>query len=290
MKKRVRKAVFPVAGLGTRFLPATKVLAKEMLPLLDRPLIQHAVEEAIEAGIEEFIFVSSRNKSVLEDHFDRVPDLEEILQKRNRLSDLDDVKRSAITPGSLHIVRQQQPLGLGHAIWCARHLIRDEPFAVLLPDDVIMNDKSCLAQMCESFAKDDTVSNMMAVMEVPEEQTSRYGIVDVASKDHLFVHAKGLVEKPDPQNAPSRFAIIGRYILDSKIFDALSQKKTGHGGEIQLTDSMQELIDGGQSMAGFLFEGKRFDCGTKAGWLAANIAYAKQDKEFFEDVEALLIA
>ncbi len=236
----VRKAVFPVAGLGTRFLPATKVLPKEMLPLNDRPLIQHAFEEAREAGIEEFIFVTGRQKEMLEEHFDFQPELEQVLESRNKQDMLAKVRESEMPAGKLFLTRQPKALGLGHAIWCAHKLVGNEPFAVILPDDVFLAKKSCLAQMVEAY--NEWGGNIVATTEVTKEDTARYGIIDIEEDNGRTVKVKNLVEKPDPEQAPSRLAIMGRYILQPEIFNHLSAFETGAGGEIQLTDAIVKMI------------------------------------------------
>lgn len=271
MKSRIRKAVFPVAGLGTRFLPATKAMPKEMLTLVDRPLIQHAVDEARAAGIEQFIFVTSRGKGALEDHFDSNHDLKRILQERGKKEALAILQTTEIDSGQLLFTRQREPLGLGHAVWCARHLVGNEPFAVLLADDVVLAKKSCLQQMIEAY--DAVGGNLVGVVDVPREHTNRYGILDVESDDGRLAKIKGLVEKPEPDKAPSTLSIIGRYILQPQIFDELESKRTGAGGEIQLTDSMARLV-GKQPFHGMRFEGTRYDCGDKIGFIEANAAFA----------------
>jgi UTP--glucose-1-phosphate uridylyltransferase len=271
MKQRVRKAVFPVAGLGTRFLPATKAMPKEMLTLVDRPLIQHAVDEARAAGIEQFIFVTSRGKGALEDHFDNNYDLKRTLEARKKQKALDLLRTTEIDSGQLLFTRQRDPLGLGHAVWCARHLVGDEPFAVLLADDVVLAEKPCLKQMIDAY--EEVGGNMVAVVDVPRDQTNRYGILDVASDDGRLADIKGLVEKPEPQDAPSTLSVIGRYILQPQIFAELEAKQVGAGGEIQLTDAMARLI-GRQPFHGLRYEGKRYDCGDKVGFIAANVAFA----------------
>ncbi len=283
----VRKAVFPVAGLGTRFLPATKVMPKEMLPLVDRPLIQNAVEEARAAGIEEFIFVTSRGKSLLEDQFDLTAELLHTLASRNKLREVELVKAAQIAPGKLSFTRQSEALGLGHAVWCARELVGNEPFAVLLPDDVILTKTPCLAQMVEVY--EEVGGNILAVVDVPREQTNKYGILDVASDDGRLAEVKGLVEKPQPQDAPSTLSIIGRYILQPEIFTELAKGNKGAGGEIQLTDAMQALI-GTQPFHGFRYEGKRYDCGDKAGWIEANVAFALQREDIGGTVREMITA
>jgi UTP--glucose-1-phosphate uridylyltransferase len=272
MVQRIRKAVFPVGGLGTRFLPATKAMPKEMLPVVDKPLIQYAVEEAQAAGIEEFIFVTGRAKTAMEDHFDHSYELEATLKERGKDAQISAVNSWMPRPGQVAYTRQQQPLGLGHAVWCARNLIGDEPFAVLLADDLILADAPCLKQLVEAHAETD--GSLVAVMEVPQEHTARYGVLDIARDDGRLVTVKGLVEKPDPKLAPSNLGIIGRYILQPEVFDHLARIGRGAGNEIQLTDALAELIGGNKPFHGLRFEGKRFDCGDKVGWLQANIAFA----------------
>jgi UTP--glucose-1-phosphate uridylyltransferase len=271
MRKAVRKAVFPVAGLGTRFLPATKAIPKEMLPLVDKPLIQHAVEEARAAGIEDIIFVTSQGKSAIEDHFDINADLNKTLETRGKLDMLDAVRATEIGSGKLFYTRQQQPLGLGHAVWCARKLVGDEPFAVLLPDDVVLAGTPCLQQMVEAY--NEVGGNIVAVVDVPREHTNRYGILDVESDDGRLAAVRGLVEKPKPDVAPSTLSIIGRYILQPELFGHLDRQERGAGNEIQLTDSMARLI-GTQPFHGLRFQGTRYDCGDRVGFLEANIAFA----------------
>lgn len=271
MIKPVRKAVFPVAGLGTRFLPATKAMPKEMLTLVDRPLIQHAVDEARAAGIEQFIFVTSRGKGPLEDHFDNNNDLKHVLKMRDKQAELNLLKTTDMDSGQLFFTRQREALGLGHAVWCARHLIGDEPFAVLLADDVVLTDKPCLKQMIEAY--NGVGGNMVGVVDVPQDQTNRYGILDISSDDGKLVKVKGMVEKPDPARAPSTLSIIGRYILQPEIFGFLDEKRTGAGGEIQLTDSMVKLLER-QDFYGLRYDGTRYDCGNKVGFIEANVAFA----------------
>ncbi|MDD3029089.1 MAG: UTP--glucose-1-phosphate uridylyltransferase GalU [Alphaproteobacteria bacterium] len=285
MPKPVRKAVFPVAGLGTRFLPATKAMPKEMLTLVDRPLIQHAVDEARAAGIEQFIFVTSRGKSALEDHFDSNPELRRTLQSRNKTQALAALDTTEIESGQFLFTRQREPLGLGHAVWCARHLVGDEPFAVLLADDVVLSKKPCLKQMIDSY--NDVGGNVVAVVDVPREQTNRYGILDVASDDGRLASVKGLVEKPAPEQAPSTLSVIGRYILQPEIFSILDEQKTGAGGEIQLTDAMAQLI-GKQPFHGLRYEGTRYDCGDKVGFIQANVAFALAHEDMSEAVRSVL--
>ena len=270
--KPIRKAVFPVAGLGTRFLPATKAMPKEMLPVVDRPLIQHVVDEARQAGIEHFIFVTGRNKGVIEDHFDRQFELEMTLRDRKRQADLDQLSQELPGPGCTSFTRQQEPLGLGHAVWCARELIGDEPFALLLPDVLVQHERGCLAQMIEA-ARGLDGANVVAVEEVPADRIHMYGVVGVgATKGKLFAITQ-MVEKPPREKAPSNLILTGRYILQPEIFDVLEKQERGAGGEIQLTDAMIALAKK-QPFYGLKFEGKGFDCGSKIGFLAANVAYA----------------
>ena len=268
--QKVRKAIFPVGGLGTRFLPATKALPKEMLPIVDKPLIQYAVEEAAEAGIEEFIFVTGRNKSAIEDHFDHSFELEATLTAKNKQKALNTVQQMVRHPGSVIYVRQQEPAGLGHAVWCARHLAQSEPVAVLLADDLILG-KSCLGEMLSAY----TGGNMVAAMNVPENETQSYGIVTPGKDDGRIVEVTGLVEKPAPAQAPSNIAVVGRYIIEPGVFAHLGRQDCGAGGEIQLTDSLARQI-GLAPFHGLRFSGERFDCGSKIGFLQANIAFALQ--------------
>ncbi len=272
--KPVRKAVFPVAGLGTRFLPATKVMPKEMLPLADRPLIQHAYEEARDAGIEEFVFVTGRQKEMLEEHFDYQPELMETLERRGKTDLVQKVADLEMGEGRLFLTRQPRPLGLGHAVWCARKLVGDDPFAILLPDDVILAEKGCLSQMIEAY--NESGGNIVAVMDVPREDTSKYGVLKSGAEKGNMTEIKGLVEKPDPAKAPSTLSVIGRYILQPEVFDHLAAFEKGAGGEIQLTDAMAKLI-GKQPFHGLRFEGTRFDCGSRLGFLEANIAFSLHD-------------
>lgn len=281
----IRKAVFPVGGLGTRFLPATKAMPKEMLPILDKPLIQYAVEEALAAGIEEFIFVTGRGKTAIEDHFDRAIELESLLQERGNEACLRAIQALTLAPGKIVYVRQQEPLGLGHAVWCARFLVGDEPFAVLLADDLMMGSQPCLAEMVKAYA--DLGGHLVAVMDVARDQTQRYGILDVAQDDGTRIKAKGIVEKPPPQEAPSCVAVVGRYILEPTIFDVLDRGERGAGGEIQLTDALAHSLKT-QTLHGLRFEGKRFDCGSKEGMLAATLASALA-REDFRDMALKLI-
>jgi len=273
MAARVRKAVFPVAGLGTRFLPATKAMPKEMLTVVDRPLIQHVVDEAMEAGIEHFIFVTGRNKSVIEDHFDRQFELEQVLEARGKLAELEVLNNDLPGPGSTSFTRQQEPLGLGHAVWCARELVGNEPFALLLPDVLVQSPgKGCLAQMLDAYA--ELGGNIIAVEPVPDDQVKNYGVVSlVGNSDGRVLPIDGMVEKPKPGTAPSNLTILGRYILQPEIFDILSAQEQGAGGEIQITDAMLSLLKR-QPFYALKYEGRTFDCGSKVGFLTANVAYA----------------
>jgi UTP--glucose-1-phosphate uridylyltransferase len=271
--KPIRKAIFPVAGLGTRFLPATKAMPKEMLPVVDRPLIQHVVDEAREAGIEHFIFVTGRNKSVIEDHFDRQFELELTLKGRGKRADLKRLSEDLPLPGSTSFTRQQEPLGLGHAVWCARELVGNEPFALLLPDVLVQHDPGCLAQMIDAYTSLHERANIVAVEEVPYERIHMYGAVGVGKAKGKAFAITGMVEKPPRHEAPSNLSITGRYILQPEIFNILATQEGGTGGEIQLTDAMLRLAEK-QPFYGLKFAGRSFDCGSKVGFLAANVAYA----------------
>jgi UTP--glucose-1-phosphate uridylyltransferase len=271
MAAPVRKAVFPVAGLGTRFLPATKAIPKEMLTVVDRPLIQHVVDEAREAGIEHFIFVTGRNKGAIEDHFDRQPELEQTLAARGKTNELDALARDLPAPGETSFTRQQEPLGLGHAVWCAREIVGNEPFALLLPDVLVKSKgKGCLAQMLEAYGAHG--GNIIAVEPVPDDELKNYVVVSVGQGDGSVFPIDGMVEKPAPGTAPSNLTILGRYILQPEIFDILSAKETGAGGEIQITDAMKKLL-ATQPFHALKYEGHTFDCGSKLGFLLANVAY-----------------
>ena len=285
MPQRIRKAVFSVGGLGTRFLPATKAMPKEMLTVVDKPLIHYAVEEAQAAGIEEFIFVTGRGKAAIEDHFDHSYELRETLAARGKTAELEALGAWLPDPGQVAYTRQQEPLGLGHAVWCARALVGAEPFAVLLADDLVLGETPCLKQLCDAW--EGTGGNMVAVMEVPREQTGRYGILDVVSDDGCRVEANGLIEKPAPETAPSTVAVIGRYILMPDVFDHLSRLETGAGGEIQLTDAIAAMI-GDAPFHGLRFEGERFDCGSRAGFVQANVAFALAREDLRDDVAAFI--
>ncbi len=285
MRKPLRKAVLPVAGLGTRFLPATKATAKEMLPVVDKPLIQYAIEEARAAGIEQFCMVIGRGKTALVEHFDVAYELEATLRERNKTDALDALKGTQTEPGSIVTVRQQVPLGLGHAIWCARAFIGDDPFAILLPDDLVLSDTPCLRQLADAYM--ETGGNVVAVTEVPREHTSRYGILATGKDDGKLVEVKGLVEKPAPKDAPSNLSIIGRYVLLPEVIGHLAKMERGAGNEVQLTDGMAKLI-GHQPFHGLRYEGRRFDCGDKIGYLEAQIAFALKRPELADAVRAFL--
>lgn len=285
---KIRKVVFPVGGLGTRFLPATKSMPKEMLPIVDKPLIHYAFEEAQAAGIEQFIFVTGRNKDTINNHFDHAYELQSTLSKKNKNTELEAIRDWLPPAGNISFVRQQEPMGLGHAVWCARHLVGDEPFAVILADDMVQAKTPCLKQMISAYNK--VGGNILGVMDVAREDTASYGILDIADKKHAddkLVKAKALVEKPQPKDAPSTLSIIGRYILQPEIFELLGKQKPGAGGEIQLTDAINSMIgakiprsrhanpaENFCNVHGFRFEGTRFDCGSLSGFIEANVAYA----------------
>ena len=285
MTKPVRKAVLPVAGLGTRFLPATKAMAKEMLTIFDRPLIQYAVEECLAAGIEQFVFVTGRNKQAIEDHFDRNYELEETLIRRNKQAELKIALQSVIAPGNAMFTRQQEPLGLGHAVWCAREFIGDEPFAVLLPDELTISIPSCTKQLVDAHRK--TGGSVISVVEVPREQTNRYGIVAIAKDDGKMAEVTAMVEKPKPEAAPSRLAIIGRYVLLPEVFDHLGKHQKGAGGEIQLTDAMAKMI-GAKPFHALRYGGGRYDCGSPLGFLEANAAVTLSRPDTADAARAML--
>jgi len=283
--KPLRKAVLPVAGLGTRFLPATKAMPKEMLTVVDMPLIQYAVDEARAAGIEQFCMVTGRGKTALIDHFDIAFELEATLTERNKTVALNLLRSEAMPPGSITTVRQQVPLGLGHAIWCARAFVGDDPFAILLPDDLVLSKTPCMKQLADVYR--DTGGNVVAVTEVPHEQTNRYGVLKIGATEGNRVEVLGLVEKPAPEDAPSDLAIIGRYVLLPEVITYLSQMDRGAGNEVQLTDAMAKMI-GHTPFHGLKFEGKRFDCGDKIGFLEAQIAFALARPEMADAVRAFL--
>ncbi|MCO8143652.1 UTP--glucose-1-phosphate uridylyltransferase [Rhodovulum tesquicola] len=290
MKRKVTKAVFPVAGLGTRFLPATKSIPKEIMTLVDRPLIQYAIDEARAAGIKEFIFVTSRGKSALEDYFDHSPTLEEALRSAGKNELLAILNGTDMESGAIAYIRQHKPMGLGHAVWCARRLIANEPFAVILPDDVIAAEIPCLQQMAEAY--EETGGNMVATMEVPHEKTKAYGILDVDRDLGDRVLVKSMVEKPKVEEAPSNLAVIGRYILTPRVLHNLDQNlrhnRLGAGGELQLTDAIAAEIDG-QGVYGYRFKGQRFDCGSKAGFLQATVSFAMARPELRDEFMDYLV-
>ncbi|NEW85715.1 MULTISPECIES: UTP--glucose-1-phosphate uridylyltransferase GalU [Rhodopseudomonas] len=272
---KIRKAVFPVAGLGTRVLPATKAMPKEMLTIVDKPLIQYVVDEAREAGIEHFVFVTGRNKGMIEDHFDRQFELDVTLEKRNKKNEMEILARDQPEAGAMSFTRQQAPHGLGHAVWCARDIVGNEPFAVVLPDELVLNTPGCLKQMIQAAEKLGDKANVIAVEEVPADRTHQYGICGVGKRTGKVFEVDGMVEKPAPGTAPSNLSITGRYILQPEIFKILATQERGAGGEIQLTDAMIGLSKT-QKFYGVEFEGERHDCGSKAGFLRANIAFAMQ--------------
>jgi UTP--glucose-1-phosphate uridylyltransferase len=286
MSKRITKAIFPVAGLGTRFLPATKAIPKEIMTLVDRPLIQYAIDEARSAGIKDFIFVTARGKSALEDYFDTAPELEASLRREGKDELLEVLKSTNMDSGAIAYIRQHKPLGLGHAVWCARRLIGNEPFAVILPDDVIAAEKPCLQQMVEAYA--ETGGSMVAAMEVPKEQTSAYGILDVKEDMGSLVKVSGMVEKPAAGTAPSSLAVIGRYILSPKIMQNLGKINRGAAGELQLTDAIAAEMEQGRDVFGYRFRGQRFDCGSKAGFLQATVAFGLARPELREEFSQYL--
>lgn len=286
MRRKVTKAIFPVAGLGTRFLPATKSVPKEIMTLVDRPLVQYAIDEARAAGIKEFIFVTSRGKNALEDYFDHSPVLEQELRKKGKDDLLEILKDTYMDSGAIAYIRQHKALGLGHAVWCARRLIANEPFAVILPDDVIAAETPCLQQMVEAY--EETGGNMVAAMEVPPDMASSYGILDVAEDMGALSKVKGMVEKPKKGEAPSNLAVIGRYILTPSVLKTLNNMKTGAGGEIQLTDAIADEINGENGVYGLRFRGQRFDCGSKAGFLQATVAFAMARDDLRDELEGFL--
>ncbi|PJE37327.1 UTP--glucose-1-phosphate uridylyltransferase [Pseudooceanicola lipolyticus] len=286
MRRKVTKAIFPVAGMGTRFLPATKSVPKEIMTLVDRPLVQYAIDEARAAGIKEFIFVTSRGKSALEDYFDHSPVLEQELRRKGKNDLLELLKTTNMDSGAIAYIRQHKALGLGHAVWCARRLIGNEPFAVMLPDDVIAAETPCLQQMVEAY--EETGGNMVAAMEVPPERASAYGVLDVQEDMGSIVSVKGMVEKPKQEEAPSNLAVIGRYILGPSVLTNLNKMKTGAGGEIQLTDAIAADIGTENTVYGYRFRGQRFDCGSKAGFLQATVAFALARDDLRADLSRYL--
>ena len=284
--KKIRKAVLPVAGFGTRVLPATKSIPKEMLPVVDRPALQYVVDEALEAGIEHIVFVTGRNKGAIEDYFDRAYELEATLYNKNKTDILDLLQKGLPGPGTTSFVRQQSPQGLGHAVWCARDVIGDEPFAVILPDDVIAAEKPCLQQMVEAY--EETGGNMVAAMEVAPEKASSYGMLDVAEDMGQMVKVNGMVEKPPAEDAPSNLAVIGRYILSPSVLNNLNSIKSGSGGEIQLTDAIAQELEQEREVYGYRFRGRRFDCGSKAGFLQATVSFGLAREELHDEFSGFL--
>ena len=282
--KPIRKAVFPVAGLGTRFLPATKAIPKEMLPIVDSPLIQYAVDEAREAGIEQMIFVTGRGKIAIEDHFDIAYELEKTMSERGK--DLSVLERTRLSPGNCAYVRQQEPLGLGHAIWCARDIVGDEPFAIFLPDEFMHGSPGCMAQMVDAYHR--LGGNLISVLEVPHEKVSSYGVIDPGARDGAVTEVRGLVEKPTVEDAPSNLIISGRYILQPEVMQVLQGQEKGAGGEIQLTDAMAQMI-GNQPFHAVTFDGKRYDCGSKVGYIEANLAVALWRPDMADEVRAIVV-
>lgn len=282
--KPIRKAVFPVAGLGTRFLPATKAIPKEMLPIVDSPLIQYAVDEAREAGIEQMIFVTGRGKSAIEDHFDIAYELEHTMTSRGK--DVSVLANTRLTPGNCVYVRQQEPLGLGHAIWCARDIIGDEPFAIFLPDEFMHGSPGCMKQMVEAYEK--TGGNIISVLEVPRKDVSSYGVIAPGVANGSVTEVLGLVEKPKVEDAPSNLIVSGRYILQPEVMHILQGQEKGAGGEIQLTDAMAQMI-GQQPFNAVTFDGNRYDCGSKVGYIEANLALALQRPDMAEEIRAIAL-
>ncbi|SFM80054.1 UTP--glucose-1-phosphate uridylyltransferase GalU [Shimia aestuarii] len=286
MKNKITKAIFPVAGLGTRFLPATKSVPKEIMTLVDRPLIQYAIDEAREAGIKEFIFVTSRGKGALEDYFDHAPQLEQELRKKGKDALLETLKQTNMESGAIAYIRQHRALGLGHAVWCAHRLIANEPFAVILPDDVIAGETGCLKQMVDAYA--ETGGSIVAAMEVAAEKTSSYGVLDVKEDMGSLVSVNGMVEKPAAKDAPSNLAVIGRYILAPTILRNLRNQKSGAGGEIQLTDAIAAEIEQERNVYGYRFSGQRYDCGSKVGFLQATLAFGLARDDLRDELAAYL--
>ena len=281
--KKIRKAILPVGGLGTRFLPATKSIPKEMLPVLDKPLVQYAIDEALEAGIEEFIFVTGRGKSAIEDYFDHSVELEKALKDNKKLEKLNLIKKTILKPGSVSFVRQQNPMGLGHAVWCARNFISDEPTAIILADDLIDAKPGCMKQMVENWDG----GNMVATMEIEPEKTSSYGIITPGKIAQNKIEVKDIIEKPNPKDSPSNIAVVGRYIIEPSVFDHLGLQKTGTNGEIQLTDSLSFQINKSPFYA-YNFSGERYDCGNKLGFIKANTKYSMKDPFIGKDYKKWL--
>ncbi len=280
--KPIKKAVFPVAGLGTRFLPATKVMPKELFPIVDRPLLQYAVDEALEAGIEQMIFVNGRGKGMIEDHFDQAYELEHTMSDRGK--DMAALEGTKLKPGDCVFVRQQEPLGLGHAIWCARDIVGDEPFAIFLPDELMVGSPGCMKQMVDAY--NQLGGNVVCALEIPIEDTPSYGVIDPGKRDGAITEVKGLVEKPAAGTAPSNLILPGRYILQPEVMRILETQEAGAGGEIQLTDAMAQMI-GQQAFHGMTFEGKRYDCGSKTGYVEANLALALEHPEIGDEIREI---
>lgn len=280
--KPIKKAVFPVAGMGTRFLPATKVMPKELFPIVDRPLLQYAVDEALEAGIEQMIFVNGRGKGMIEDHFDMAYELERSMGDRDK--DRSVLEGTRLKPGDCVFVRQQEPLGLGHAIWCAREIVGDEPFAIFLPDEFMVGSPGCMKQMVDAY--NQLGGNVVCALEIPMEDTPSYGVIDPGERDGPITEVKGLVEKPAAGTAPSNLILPGRYILQPEVMRILETQEAGAGGEIQLTDAMAQMI-GQQPFHGMTFDGKRYDCGSKQGYVEANLALALANPEIGEDIRKI---
>ncbi|TAK99759.1 MAG: UTP--glucose-1-phosphate uridylyltransferase [Rhodospirillaceae bacterium] len=285
MALRVRKAVLPVAGLGTRFLPATKVIPKEMIPVIDKPVVQYAVEEARAAGIEEFIFVTADGKESIANHFSGHPVLERMLTEKKKNAELQLVREATLPPGAMHLIKQHDPLGLGHAVWCAWELVGDEPFAVILPDDMVLSQTPCLKQLIDAHAR--VGGHVVAVEDVPRDQTNRYGILDIAGDQGTLTKARGLVEKPAPDKAPSTLAIIGRYVLDPAVFKELDRHTRGAGNEIQLTDALNRTL-ATVPFHGLRFEGRRYDCGTRVGFIEANVAFGLANPEMKDQLRPII--
>jgi UTP--glucose-1-phosphate uridylyltransferase len=281
-RKPIKKAVFPVAGLGTRFLPATKAIPKEMLPVIDRPLIQYAVDEAREAGIEQMIFVTGRGKTAIVEHFDIAYELESTMSERGK--DMAVLEPTRATPGDIITVRQQVPMGLGHAIWCARAIVGDDPFAIFLPDELMIGSPGCMKQMVDAY--EEVGGNLISVLEVPKEEVFAYGVIDPGAERGALTEVKGLVEKPAVEDAPSNKIVSGRYILQPEVMRTLESQGKGAGGEIQLTDAMARMI-GDQPFHAVTFDGKRYDCGSKLGFIEATLALALEREDMAEDVRAL---
>lgn len=289
MSSKVRIAVLPVAGFGTRVLPATKVVPKEMLPIVDRPALQYVVDEALDAGIEHIVFITGRNKGSIEDYFDEAFELEQALVKKNKTDLADELKRLRPREGTMSFIRQQAARGLGHAVWCARDIVGDQPFAVLLPDVIVKGEQGCLKQMMDAY--DDVGGNIIAVDEVPEAEVSKYGVIAPKGQmDGPLIEMSGMVEKPSIEDAPSRYKITGRYILQPKVMELLATQETGAGGEVQLTDAMARAMEDGSPFHAFAYEGQDYDCGSKLGYFEAVLAHALDHPEIKDGARALIKA